>query len=333
MPGRGWDDSWQKYPASVPLRAEGGIASSKQRGPMATSWWSRRFIQVLESFGLGARMQRGRRYARTGQVLSLDVTPALIAAQVQGSRRTPYVITISLPEPSVSQWRAIDAAMSAKIGFVARLLGGELPPDLEEVFAAAGVELFPPTWSAVRSNCNCPDWENPCKHIAAVLYVFADQLDSDPWLLLAWRGRTRDQVLDALRGDAGGRRDAGGRADAVAPWWPFAPGPLPALPARERAPVNGAELAGAVECPDAVLDILEPLDVLIGGASIVELVRPAYALIVAAAPPSPVHVADAADAKARLSGDTPPPAPRPKRRGGSPKAEPGAGSATGGKIG
>jgi len=271
------------------LPTEGGLATSKQRGPMAATWWSRRFTEVLESYGLGTRMQRGRRYARTGQVMSLDVRTAVIAAQVQGSRRTPYLVTISLPEPTASQWQTIDAAIATKVGFAARLLAGEVPPDLEDVFHAAGVALFPSSWTSLRSECSCPDWENPCKHIAAVLYVFADQLDADPWLVLAWRGRTREQVLAPLRGASASGDSAGG--DEVAPWWPFAPGALPAL--GDRAPVatagGDADQVAEPERPDAVLDALEPLGVDIGGTPFTELLRRAYGDIVAAkAPDLPV---------------------------------------------
>jgi len=275
MAPRRWDDPWQRYPASVPLPAEGGLATSRQRGAMAATWWSRRFVEVLESYGLGTRMQRGRRYARTGQVLSLDVSAATIAAQVQGSRRTPYLVTVSWPEPAPAQWRAIDAAMRAKVGFVARLLAGEVPADLEEVFRATGVDLFPRTWKELRARCSCPDWENPCKHIAAVLYVFADQLDTDPWLLLAWRGRTREEILDPLRGSTGTEA----MADEVAPWWPFpgaampAPGDLPP-PADEVPPADPARA-------DAVLDGLEPLDVTVAGVAFREAVRPAYDRLIA----------------------------------------------------
>ena len=96
MARRGWDDRWQRYPESVPLPTADGLATSKQRGAMAATWWSRRFVDVLESFGLGTRMQRGRRYARAGQVLSFDVQPGILVAQVQGSRRTPYVVTVAV---------------------------------------------------------------------------------------------------------------------------------------------------------------------------------------------------------------------------------------------
>ena len=271
MAGRRWDDPWQRYPASVPLPAEGGLATSRQRGAMAATWWSKRFVEVLQSYGLGTRMQRGRRYARTGQVLSLDVHAATIAAQVQGSRRTPYLVTVSLPEPTPKQWEAIDAAMRAKVGFVARLLAGEVPADLEDVFHASGVALFPRTWKELRAHCSCPDWENPCKHIAAVLYVFADQLDTDPWLLLAWRGRTREQVLEPLRGAGGG---AGAAVDEVAPWWPFTVSAMPEV-GDLPAPATTAH-APDPDRPDAVLDGLEELDVSVAGVPFREVIRPAY---------------------------------------------------------
>ncbi len=270
MANRRWDDAWQRYPASVPLPAEGGLTTSRQRGAMAETWWSRRFVEVLESYGLGTRMQRGRRYARTGQVLSLDVRAATVAAQVQGSRRTPYLVTVSLPEPTTQQWEVIDAAMRSKVGFVARLLAGEVPTDLEDVFRAAGVALFPRTWKELRAHCSCPDWENPCKHIAAALYLFADRLDTDPWLLLAWRGRTREQILEPLRGPAPSQV----ATDEVAPWWPFtgATMPQPGDLAPETAEVQPAD----PDHPDAVLDGLEALDVTVARVPFRTVVRLAY---------------------------------------------------------
>ena len=256
-----WDTRWP--PKSAPLPPQNGLATSKKRGAMATTWWSQRFVAVLESYGLGARMQRGRRYARTGQVMTLDVRTSRITAKVQGSRRTPYGVTISVPKPKASQWKKIDAAMSAKVGFAAQLLAGDLPPELEDVFALAGVQLFPREWSEVDAVCTCPDWENPCKHIAAVLYVFADMLDADPWLMLAWRGRTRDEVLGRLR-----RQGSPRAAPPVAAWWPFAPGPLPEFDNELGAP--NAFISGDV------LERLAPLDVNMAGAPFVGLLRPVY---------------------------------------------------------
>jgi uncharacterized Zn finger protein len=241
---------------------------------MATTWWSQRFVSVLESYGLGGRMQRGRRYARIGQVVDLGVGSGVIAAHVQGSRPTPYVVTIALPQPTPAQWQTIDAVIAGKVGFAARLLSGEVPPDLETAFAAAGVPLFPPTWRALKTTCSCPDHENPCKHIAAVLYVFADQLDTDPWLVLKWRGRSREQILEPFVGTTRTARNAPASPhdDRVAPWWPFAPGPLPRFD--NHVPVQS--VVTAQDEPDAVLGALEPLDERVGDIPIVDLVREAY---------------------------------------------------------
>jgi len=271
MARRRWDDRWQRYPESMPLPAADGLATSKQRGAMAATWWSRRFVDVLESYGLGTRMQRGRRYARAGQVLSFDVQPGVIVAQVQGSRRTPYVVTVAVTQPTAEQWASVDAALASRVGFVARLLAGEVPVDLEDVFRDASVELFPASWATLDARCSCPDWENPCKHIAAVLYLFADRLDGDPWLLLAWRGRGRDQLLGPLRARAGAPAAAGG--SAIAPWWPFADGAH--LPAG-TAVATGSAIAEPPDPHDIVLRRLDVLDVEIRGELAADLLSVAY---------------------------------------------------------
>jgi len=270
MAPRRRDDRWHRYPESVPLPADGGLATSKQRGAIAASWWSRRFVDVLESYGLGSRMQRGRRYARAGQVLSFDVQAGMVVARVQGSRRTPYVVTVAAAQPTGDQWASVDAALASRVGFVARLLAGEVPADLEDVFRGASVDLFPASWSTLDARCSCPDWENPCKHIAAVLYLFADRLDDDPWLLLAWRGRSRDQLLDPMRARGGGAATSG---STVAPWWPFADGArLPAGLTDDR----DVALIEPPDPPDAVLWRLAVLDVDVRGEQVHGLVSAAY---------------------------------------------------------
>ncbi|HTW09836.1 MAG TPA: SWIM zinc finger family protein [Acidimicrobiales bacterium] len=263
------DGSWPSYPASLPRPAEGGVATSRQRGAMATTWWSQRFIAVLESYGLGTRMQRGRRYARAGQVLEVEVTPGLVKARVQGSRARPYVVSVALAVANDEAWSVVLAAMRAKVGFVARLLDGEVPADLEEVFSTAGIPLFPAAWDAVRASCSCPDWENPCKHIAAVLYVLADRLDADPWLVLLLRGRERDVLLGLLTAGASPLPEGGVE---IAPWWPFGPG---AVHIDHTAAVDA--LSAVLPGPaDAVLGTMAPLPLTVGSSSVVELLRPLY---------------------------------------------------------
>jgi uncharacterized Zn finger protein len=269
MPRDRWSD-WDDFPPSKPIAVEGGLATRKQRGAMADTWWSQRFVDMLESFGLGGRMERGRRYARKGQVISIDVEAGTLWSRVQGSRAEPYVVSIGVPAPTKAQWSMVIDTMAGRVGFVARLLAGEVPPDLETVFADAGVPLFPRTWNDVRADCSCPDFGNPCKHIAAVLYVFADQLDDDPWLLLEWMGRTREELLAPLRGKGGA---AAGRVDhGLPPWWPLEPG-------RDHEGATTAldsALTTAADPPDAVLSRLEPLDVTVRGVPLPELLRTAY---------------------------------------------------------
>jgi uncharacterized Zn finger protein len=243
---------------------------------MAATWWSQRFVQVLESYGLGARMQRGRRYARQGQVTALDVNAGRLAAKVQGSRAKPYRVTITWPVLEPAAWETVASAFASRAGFAARLLAGEVPPDLEAVFESAGVTLFPRRWAELRADCSCPDWENPCKHLAAVLYVFADRLDDDPWLLLAWRGRDREAVLGRLRIPR--TASAGPRDDGLPAWWPLHPGTRSA-----GEPSSGLAALDATppQPPDAVLHRLEPLAASVRGTPVTGLLLPAYDALVA----------------------------------------------------
>jgi uncharacterized Zn finger protein len=265
---RSWDDQWNTYPESKPIKTEHGIATSKARGKMADAWWSQRLVDLLDSYGLGTRMQRGRRYARQGQLVDFDVQPGHLVAQVQGSRRTPYLVAAAAPALSDAQWGQITEAMQARVGFAARLLAGEVPPELETVFDDAGVALLPRKWSDMRASCSCPDWENPCKHLAATLYVFADRLDADPWLLLTWRGRTREELLGNLTGGV-----SSPTRSVVAPWWPLVPGArLPDPPLDFEVVAEGANMLGASD----VLQRCEPLDADVRGVPVVDLLGPAY---------------------------------------------------------
>ncbi len=160
-------------------------------------------------------------------------------------------------------------------GFVARLLAGEVPPELEDVFRDTSVALFPTHWSQLEARCKRPDWQNPCKHIAAVLYVFADRLDDDPWLLLAWRGRSRDQLLEPVRARAGGANGPQSGSQ-IAPWWPFADGAVPSTGRALDPTVMLAELAEPPDPPDALLRRLDVLDVAARGTPVADLLSAVY---------------------------------------------------------
>lgn len=197
-----WDDGWDGRgfpPASRPIRVSGGLKARSARGRIGQHWWSRRFLEVLESFALGTRLTRGRSYARAGQVLTLRVEPGRVSATVQGSRSQPYQVTIGVPAFPDRVWEQVESALAAQAIYSARLLAGELPADIEEVFAHAGAPLFPQRFADLSLSCSCPDYAVPCKHLAASFYLLAEAFDTDPFQILHWRGRPKEALLDRLR--------------------------------------------------------------------------------------------------------------------------------------
>jgi uncharacterized Zn finger protein len=175
------------------------VAARSKRGQIGDSWWSQRFIGVLEAFGIGSRLQRGKRYARAGQVLSLEFAPGQVRASVQGSRAKPYRVFIETEVLTDSEWTTIEDVMASRAVFLAKLLSGEMPEEIEEAFVESATTLFPGSSDDLVSACSCPDWENPCKHVAAVFYLMAEAFDEDPFLIFAWRGRDKEQLLTDLR--------------------------------------------------------------------------------------------------------------------------------------
>ncbi|MEZ0230877.1 MAG: SWIM zinc finger family protein [Planctomycetota bacterium] len=183
---------------SRPIDAQGIVAKSK-RGKFGESWWADRWIGVLNNFGWGSRLDRGRTYARRGQTLSLDVQPGRVDAKVQGSRVQPYDVAILLPTLKPQTWEKVFDALAQKSIFAAKLLAGEMPHEIEEAFYAAGTWLFPKTELELGQQCSCPDTVRPCKHLAAVHFMVAEKFDEDPFLMFALRGKTKDEVVAALR--------------------------------------------------------------------------------------------------------------------------------------
>jgi len=196
-----WDDDfffWRRRKPSVPREAKGGIKAQSKRGGFGESWWARRWIAVLESFNIGARLGRGRSYARRGQVLSIEIDKGKVSAKVQGSRPKPYSVELQVKTLSASDWKKLAKVLSRQAVFSAKLLTGEMPLDIEKVFEEAGLSLFPEKLKDLKTACSCPDWSNPCKHIAAVYYLLAEEFDRDPFLIFKLRGMNREDLIAAL---------------------------------------------------------------------------------------------------------------------------------------
>ncbi len=162
-------------------------------------WWSQRWLDLLDSYRFKKRLERARNYARQGNVLSIEFKGAKVLARVQGSEVEPYKVSLSLEPFSDEEWGYVIETMSKKAIFAAKLLAGEMPQNIEEVFTANGLSLFPFTLSDIRSKCSCPDKANPCKHVGAVYYQLGDRFSEDPFVLFKLRGRTKEQIISDLR--------------------------------------------------------------------------------------------------------------------------------------
>ena len=257
------------FPASKPRRVSGGIKAQSQRGAFASRWWAQRWIAVLESFHIGARLGRGRSYARQGQVLDIQIAPGEVKAKVQGSRPLPYQVSIKLKPLSAADWRKLTEAMTEEARFGAKLLAGEMPADIEEIFKAEGLSLFPKTHGDLKTECSCPDYSNPCKHIAAVYYLLGEAFDHDPFLMFRLRGMGREALLAQL-GEAVGEDES-----------PAQPEPLPEDPAMFWVmPPLPEMLTGPLLAPAqsaALLQRLGPFPFWRGEVSPLEALAPVYA--------------------------------------------------------
>ena len=275
--------------SSRPLPVEGGLKARSARGTIGQSWWSGRFIAVLESIIVGGRLQRGRNYARRGQVISLDVVPGMVSALVQGSRFQPYRVRVGLTAFGKPEWARLEQALAESAWYSAKLLAGEMPEDIEEVFGQLGLALFPASSAELAMECSCPDWQVPCKHIAAVFYLLAETFDADPFAILAWRGREREELLanlHALRaaaaGSLAGPDSVAGAGPGSAAGPASAAGPPAGVPLADcldsyfAMPVPLPTTSPAATSSAALLDQLPEVTIAVRGRPLTELLLPAY---------------------------------------------------------
>ncbi|HZG38712.1 MAG TPA: SWIM zinc finger family protein [Nodosilinea sp.] len=163
------------------------------------AWWVQRWVELLNTYRFKKRLERGRIYAREGHILSLEYKGSKVTALVQGTADEPYKLSIWLDAFSDEDWNYVIDSLSEQAIYSAQLLAGEMPAEIEAVFTANGLSLYPFNLAEVHSKCSCPDPKNPCKHIAAVYYQLGDFFREDPFVLFQLRGRSRDSILEALR--------------------------------------------------------------------------------------------------------------------------------------
>ena len=242
--------------------------------------FSEPFIAMFEALRMAPTFSRGRRDARAGHVRSLTISSSLVVAQVRGPEEPrAQRARIAVRAFGAAEWSRVEDDLAAQARYVAELLAGRMPGDIEAVFAGAGLSLLPLSIGEIAMDCTCERWPMPCTHLTATIYELGRSFDTDPFGVFTWRGRGRDDLLMRLRQlrgasaveaqiDAAAERveeeDAG--LGDLADFWgsstPFA--------------TSGAVAAGR---PDALLDQLDPPELTVDGSPLTEALRPAYRVL------------------------------------------------------
>jgi uncharacterized Zn finger protein len=266
--------NWYPPPAR-PRPVDGGLKARSTRGEIGATWWSERFTTVLNDIGMQSRLQRGRRYARAGQVMALDVDAGMVTARVQGSRARPYRVRIGITAYGKVEWAKLERALADNAWYAAKLLTGEMPDDIEDVFSGLGLPLFPASAAELSMDCSCPDWEIPCKHLAAVFYLLAEAFDDDPFTILAWRGREREELLGNLQAVRSSGPPAADHAEQIGT-------PLTdCLDSYFSMQAEPPTTRSATSPGTGLLDQIPPLDLRLREHTILDLLRPAYLALAA----------------------------------------------------
>lgn len=170
------------------------------------SWWGKKFIEAMEKLTDSGRLSRGRSYASGGKVKSFQIDGHSVEAKVRGSinpyfgvyKEPLYTTTIEFEPISKAKWTAAIALIASKAGLISRLILNEIPDTIESCFETLGFHLLPANSKDFKTECSCPDFSNPCKHIAGVYYLIAAELDRDPFLLFELRGLSRENLKTEL---------------------------------------------------------------------------------------------------------------------------------------
>ncbi|MBV9229776.1 MAG: SWIM zinc finger family protein [Chloroflexi bacterium] len=170
------------------------------------TWWGQRFIEALERFTDPARLGRGRSYASGGRILDYTLANGTVTARVRGSinpyfgvyKEPIYKTSITIKAISPADWTKVIRQIASRADLVTKLLMNEMPDTIEDAFSGLGLHLLPHSERDFVTKCSCPDYANPCKHIAGVYYLLASSLDLDPFVMFELRGLSRDDLLTEL---------------------------------------------------------------------------------------------------------------------------------------
>jgi uncharacterized Zn finger protein len=183
------------------------MAQIMSRPRLGRTWWGQRFIAALEGFTDSGRLQRGRAYSGDRRILDFAIADSTVTATVRGNvnpyfgvyKEPQYKIRIRMTPIPTAGWNKAIAHLGSNAALVSKLLMNEMPDTIDDAFADVKLHLLPRSrQDFALTDCSCPDYANPCKHIAGAYYRLAGRLDSDPFLLFELRGLTRERLHRAL---------------------------------------------------------------------------------------------------------------------------------------
>ena len=164
---------------------------------MTRTWWGERFLEALEQRMDYGRLSRGRAYSGPNRMLDFSIQGAKIKAKLRGNtnpyfgvyEEPEYRVSIQLKTIAKARWQSIIKDLAGNAAWLSRLILNEMPDNIQQVFVKHNANLLPGTSSQdLSTKCSCPDWANPCKHVAGTYYKVASLLDRDPFLLFELRG-------------------------------------------------------------------------------------------------------------------------------------------------
>lgn len=162
---------------------------------LVKNWWGKAWCSNLEQYAdYENRLDRGKRYVRTGAVIDLKIQKGKIAARVQGTRKVPYKVEIRISPLSEEKCQNIIEKCGRKMENIEELMSGNFPIEMQELFQ--GKDGFFPTPKEISFQCSCPDWALMCKHVSAVLYGVGVRLDEQPLLFFELRGIDVGRFID-----------------------------------------------------------------------------------------------------------------------------------------
>ncbi|MBC7835202.1 MAG: hypothetical protein H7Y88_08895 [Phycisphaerales bacterium] len=186
-------------PTAKPRKVYGGVKLKGKDGPDVSAWSTQRWMRLVELNAPPEQLTEGIQYARLGQARNLDLNAGLIAGRVQGRMPDAYAVAIRLPTFLPEQWEQVLSTMTDQARYAASLLSGELPPNIEDLFAPAGLKLFPTEPSDLAVTCKCDVGVPWCKHVCCLMTLIADRLSTDPFLIFTLRGIPGSELVERLR--------------------------------------------------------------------------------------------------------------------------------------